>query len=59
MGIFIDIAVSTDSDWTAVMVDFHDDNGAHLGLTARGFLAYWSAHLLKYRILPISIVTGL
>jgi hypothetical protein len=39
MDIFIDIVVSAESGWTAVMLDFHDNNGAHLGLTTREFLA--------------------
>jgi hypothetical protein len=33
MDIIIKVVVSTDSDWTAVMVDFRGDDGAHLDLS--------------------------
>jgi hypothetical protein len=39
MDTITEIVVSTDSDWTTVVVDFHDDAGAHLDLITREFPA--------------------
>jgi hypothetical protein len=39
MDIIIEIVVSTESDWTAMEVNFHDDDGAHLDLITRKFPA--------------------